>query len=255
MRDYGRNTSGTASVAIPAFYERNPYNWPLLSEPLRFEIEASLPGPGAYISDLNYQSGSTPLGPWSTAVTDPDDLPQNSYYRFNFTMNGESAMDGDTPTVGPGSLYVVVKPFMTQLLKDDRTEIAGPVFVNGMDTPSNRPQTNILNLDGDVFATRTSKRVRYLEQPITLHIATEDAKRYLERMEPDDKLTIEAPFLRGANIKHADGRLMVIKPGQDIVVDTGLETVFIDDDDERNVYGVATIQRAQVIEYTPLQNL
>lgn len=245
-RDYTRATTGTATVLIPTTNAiRNPYSWALSAGRLALGLKEGNQAVGATVTSVLYSSGPTTAGPFSTAVSDPTLVPENLVYKVTFTMGSDGLPDGDTPVVGRGSVYAIVKPYMSQLLRSDRDPLKGVVFVNGVDSPSDRPDTEVLRVDGEVFAPRRSKKVSYFTKEITLHISTEEDKRYLESLQPDDELAIESPDVGGT------GRVFIIRPGQGIDVDTSLPTVLVSGS-LRSVYGTATLAAAQVIDEAPL---
>jgi hypothetical protein len=253
-RDFQRATAGSATIVVRAEPVANPYRWAQNAERLYLGVEDGSLGDGASISNTLYSSGPSADGPWSSAGNDPTLTPENAYYRISFDMAGEATYYksgttelADTPRVRADGIYAIVKPFLSVLLREDRHEIHGAIFVDGVDVPDNRPRTTQMEIDGDIFAPRTSKRVRYMTRDLTIHISSQAQKRFLEMQRPDSILSIEAPDLS------ATGRLIVVRPGTNIVVNTDNKTAFIEGT-RRRVYGTAVIPAgaAQVLEFGPL---
>lgn len=246
-RDFTRATSGSAAVVIRAAAAANPYGWAQNAERLYLGVEPGSIGEGASLANILYSSGPSASGPFSATTANPALVPENTYYRISFDITGEADYGGDAPRVRADGIYVSVKPFLSVLLREDRHEIHGAIFVDGVDVPDNRPRTNQIEVDGDVYAPRTSRRVRYMTRDLTIHISSQAQKRFLEMQRPDSVLVIEAPFLSGS------GRILAIRPGTNITVQTDNRTAFIQGA-RRRVYGTATIPAgaAQVIEFGPL---
>lgn len=248
-RDFQRATTGSATVIVKAEPIANPYKWAQNSERLYLGVEPGHLGENASLTSVTYQSGPTRIGPWSPATpsSDPATVPPNNFYKTAFTLNGEAVYNGDTARVRADGIQAIVKPFLSVLLKENRHEIHGAIFVDGVDVPDNRPRTRLVEMDGDIFAPRTSKRVRYMTRDLTIHISSQAQKRWLEMQTEDSVLVIEAPDLS------ATGRMLAIRPGVRLSVNTDNRTAFIQGS-RRRVYGTATIPAgsAQVIEFGPL---
>lgn len=252
LRDYGRAEEGSATLTFDTWTPEGTagHNMPLreaIAGQAVVQSRADLPA-GVELQNILWRAADTLAGlATATPTADPATLPDSRYRRVSFDMVGDGV---EGPEVASGGAYVFTKPWLSQVLREDRSEFTGGTFVDGVEAVPERSEYEVAKIQGNYTASARSAPVRLLNKTLRIHVFAEEGKLELEATRPTDILGLEARFING------EGEAWQIQPGQEINVVTDPNSVLIREAEERlkrYVHGVAEVTQAKVIAAGPLR--